>query len=193
VKLYFITSNRRKIAEAEHYMAWRHITEREHIELCCVAQDVQEILHSDIEKIVRQKVVDAIAQIGHPCIVEHGGLFMDALPGLPGGLGRLVWDAVQDRMCGFLRSDDSREASARSYLGYCDGRRVRVYMGETRGCIADRARGDYKFAWDQIFVPGNEARTYGEMGLELKRETSPVYKAWDAFITGERAGFTELG
>ena len=192
MKLYFLTTNRLKMAEAEHYMAWRKISEREHLELCCIAQDVQEILHSDIEKVVRHKAVDAYAQIGYPCVVEHGGLFMDALPGLPGGVGRIVWEAVQDRMCGFLRPDDSRGATARSYLGYCDGRRVRVYMGETRGSVTDRARGDYKFAWDQIFVPGEETRTYGELGMELKSVTSPVYKAWDAFIAGERLRFKDI-
>jgi XTP/dITP diphosphohydrolase len=77
----------------------------------------------------------------------------------------------------------------RSYLGYCDGRRVRVYQGATRGRVADRARGRYTFAWDPIFIPETESRSYGEMGLERKRHTSPVYKAWDAFFEKEGARF----
>ncbi len=63
--------------------------------------------------------------------------------------------------------------------------RARV-QGETRGRVADRARGRYKFAWDPIFVPDGASKTYGQMGLEGKRETSPVYRAWDTFLKRER-------
>jgi XTP/dITP diphosphohydrolase len=185
VKIYFLTTNTFKIDEAQSYAEWREIGKKYGVQLSFVKSDVQEILHAEIEVIVRQKAVAAFAYIRHPCVVEHGGLFMDALPGLPGGLGKIVWDAVGDRICGFLRENDSREATARSYLGYCDGRRVRVYVGETRGRISDRARGDYKFAWDPIFIPENSDQTYGEMGLASKRATSPSCKAWDQFLAHE--------
>ena len=184
--IYFLTTNPFKTAETKHYAEWRKVRETHGVELCVVEQDLQEILHPDIEKIVRQKAVGAFGVMGHPCVVEHGGLFMEALPGLPGSVGKIVWDAVGERLCGFLRETDSRAATVRCYLGYCDGRRVRVYVGETRGHIADRARGDYKFAWDPIFIPEGQSRTYGEMGLEQKRDTSPIYRAWDAFFKGER-------
>jgi XTP/dITP diphosphohydrolase len=185
VKVYFLTTNEFKIGEVQDYVARREIRARHGVELSIVRQDLQEILDPDISKIVRQKAVGAYECIACPCIVEHGGLFMDALPGLPGSVGKIVWDAVEDRMCHFLRDGDSRGATVRSYLGYCDGRRLRVYMGETRGRIAEGARGAYKFAWDPIFIPENQSLTYGEMGLALKRDTSPVYKAWDAFFKAE--------
>jgi XTP/dITP diphosphohydrolase len=189
MKVYFLSTNPFKIAEVEHYARWRRISRRHHVELCVVKQDLQEILHPNIALIVRQKAIGAYAQMGQPCIVEHGGIFMKALPGLPGSVGKIVWDAVGDRICGFLKDHDSRRATVRSYLGYCDGRRVRVYQGATRGTIADRSRGRYRFAWDPIFIPESESLTYGEMGLERKRHTSPVYKAWDAFFEKEGARF----
>ena len=80
---------------------------------------------------MRRKALEAYEDLGVPCVVEHGGLFMDALPGLPGGIGQLMWDAVGDRMCGFLSPDDSRRAVARSVIGYCDGRQIWTYGGET--------------------------------------------------------------
>lgn len=183
--VYFLTTNEFKIAEAQDYVSRRDVGARHGVDLSVVRQDLQEILDPDIGKIVREKAVGAYACIAHPCVVEHGGLFMDALPGLPGSVGKIVWDAVEDRICDFLRAGDSRGAMVRSYLGYCDGRRVRVYMGETRGRVAERARGAYKFAWDPIFIPEDQSLTYGEMGLEQKRDTSPVYKAWDAFFNAE--------
>lgn len=183
MKIYYVTTNEFKITEARDYVASHHIEDR--LDLSFLRSDVQEILHPDVSLIVRQKTIEAFKQIRWPCVVEHGGLFMDALPGLPGGVGKIVWDAVGERICGFLSADDPRGATARSFLGYCDGRRVRVYVGETRGRIADRARGAYSFAWDPIFIPEGSEKTYGEMGLEGKRTTSPVVKAWEAFMRAE--------
>ena len=186
MKIYFLTTNRFKVAELEHYAKWRRVTKRHGVELCVVNQDLQEILVPDIELIVREKAVEAYRHMGLPCMVEHGGIYMKALPGLPGSVGKIVWDAVGDRICSFLRDTDSRQATVKSYLGYCDGKDVRVYEGVTRGRIADRARGRYKFAWDPIFIPEDDARTYGEMGLVDKRHTSPAYRAWDKFFAAER-------
>jgi XTP/dITP diphosphohydrolase len=183
VKIYLVTTNEFKIREAQDYVASHHVEDR--LELSFLRTDVQEILHPDVSLIVRRKTIEAYQQIRWPCIVEHGGLFMDALPGLPGGVGKIVWEAVGERMCGFLSENDPRGATARSFLGYCDGRRVRVYVGETRGRIADRAKGAYTFAWDPVFIPEGSDETYGEMGLERKRTTSPVVKAWDAFMRAE--------
>lgn len=189
MKIYVLTTNRFKVAEIEYYAKWRRVTKRHGVELCVVNQDLQELLVPDIGLIVREKAVEAYRHMGLPCIVEHGGIFMTALPGLPGSVGKIVWDAVGDRLCGFLRDTDSRRATVKSYLGYCDGKDVRVYQGVTHGRVADRARGRYKFAWDPIFIPEKQSRTYGEMGLAEKRHTSPAYRAWDAFFAAEHKRF----
>lgn len=183
MKVFFVTTNEFKIAELQEYLAARGLGDK--LSVPVVRQEVQEILHPDIDLIVRKKTIEAYEQIRSPCIVEHGGLFMDALPGLPGGVGKIVWEAVGDRMCSFLNATDPRDATARSFLGYCDGRRIRVYLGETRGRIAESARGAYAFAWDPVFIPEGADETYGEMGPERKRQTSPAAKAWDEFIRAE--------
>jgi XTP/dITP diphosphohydrolase len=185
MKIYFVTMNRFKINEMSDYLKRFNVREQLSIDIWPVEQNLQEILHSDIDEIVKHKTLDAYQYLGLPCVVEHGGLFMDALPGLPGGVGQIVWDAVGDRMCGFLRAEDSRGAVARSVIGYCDGRRVRIYRGETRGQVAESSRGDYLFHWDPIFMPEGSDQTYGEMGLEKKRATSPAVKAWEAFLKAE--------
>lgn len=184
MKVYYVTTSVYKTDELADYAQQFNLAAR-HIEVCVVRQELQEILHPEIEVMVHKKAVDAYAYLHRPCVVEHGGLFMDALPGLPGSVGQIVWDAVGDRMCDFLRSQDARGATARSVLGYCDGRQVRVYRGETRGRIAEGARGAYAFRWDTIFIPDGEDRTYGELGREGKRATSPAVKAWSAFLDAE--------
>jgi XTP/dITP diphosphohydrolase len=186
VKLYFVTTNLSKAAEAKAFFEQSAFAARRGIELWVVHEDVQEIMHPDLETVVRLKALAAYQYLRQPCVVEHGGLFFDGLPDLPGTMGKLIWNAVGDRMCGFLRPDDSRRATARAILGYCDGRRIRLFKGETRGGVAERARGDYnKSNWDPIFLPEGSTETYGEMGAVRKQATSPLFKAFERFLAEE--------
>ena len=188
MKIYFATSSVWKAKELDDFLATAPATMRGSTELLVYSSDLPEVLDCDIDRIVTQKAIDGYQRLALPCVVEHSGLFMDALPGLPGGLGQIIWKAIGERMCDFLRSGDSRAATARSVVGYCDGRHVMLFAGETRGKVAERARGDYAFNWDPIFIPEGSDRTYGEMGLEAKRETSPVHKAWTKFFTALSTG-----
>ena len=182
MKLYFVTTNPNKAEEALEFFARPELVDLD-IDLCVVNHDVQEIMDQNLEEVVRKKALEAYRFLKHPCVVEHGGLFFEGLPSLPGPLGKLIWNAVGDRMCGFLRKEDTRAAVARTIVGYCDGRRIQLYAGETQGNVAERARGEYNKAnWDPIFLPEGSKETYGEMGREGKRATSPMNKAWTRFI-----------
>ena len=190
MKIYFVTANEKKIAESDERL--QRFVERPQtrkrvrleIEICPFKKHLDELLDTNIESIVRNKVIEAYRVVRLPCVVEHGGLFLDAWggsKGLLGGLGQIVWDAVGEGMCGFLRAEDTRGAEAQSIIGYCDGRRVRTYPGRTKGEVTEHARGDRGFRWDPIFKPTGCDLTYGEMAPEVKRETSPDEKAWDLF------------
>lgn len=180
MKVYFVTSSESKQKELADFLA--SAPESASLDIAVLSGDLSEILDRDIDTIVTHKALGAYSDVGLPCVVEHSGLFMDALPGLPGGLGQIIWNAVGERMCEFLRPEDSRAATARSVLGYCDGRIVHLFSGETRGRVAERARGAFSFNWDQIFIPDGSEQTYGEMGLEEKRRTSPAHKAWSKML-----------
>ena len=191
MKIYFVTANEKKIAESDERL--QRFVERPQtrkrvrleIEICPFKKHLDELLDTNIESIVRNKAIEAYRVVRLPCVVEHGGLFLDAWggsKGLLGGLGQIVWDAVGEGMCGFLRAEDTRGAEAQSIIGYCDGRRVRTYPGRTKGEVTEHARGDRGFRWDPIFKPTGCDLTYGEMAPEVKRETSPDEKAWDLFF-----------
>ena len=182
MKIYFVSTNKEKIDEVRDYLKLLKDKSKIDIDLGIVRYDVKEILHPDIEEIVKSKALEAFRYTGFPCLVEHGGLFMKDLPGLPGGIGKIIWTAVGDRMCAFLREGDSREAIAVSVIGYCDGRRIHTFRGETKGEVATSARGNYTYNWDPIFIPEGENETYGEMGPDRKRATSQSIKALDAFL-----------
>lgn len=194
MKVYFVTTNEKKAEESkdrlERFIERVPSQERARlqIELCIVKRQLDELLATDIEKIVRKKALEAYRVVHLPCVVEHGGLYLDAWrsphekPALLGGIGQIVWDSVGDRMCAFLRNEDARGAEAQSIVGYCDGMRIRVYSGITRGEITDHARGQQGFRWDPIFKPDDCDLTYGEMAPEMKRETAPDEKAWNRFF-----------
>lgn len=185
MKIYFVTASDRKFAEITSYLDFLKSQSDSGLELQRVRYDPHETLDLDINVVVRGKAIEAYRYLGVPCVVEHSGLFMQALSKLPGVLGRMIWEAIGDRICDFLRTGDSREATAISMLAYCDGKQIRTYRGETHGHISERSRGTEGFNWDSIFIPEGSEQTYAEMGAQKKRETAPSFKAWDAFIKAE--------
>jgi XTP/dITP diphosphohydrolase len=179
MKIYFVTTSEFKARELRTFLN----LEPSPVEVEIFLKYTQEVLAADIDTIVRNKALEAYKYLAVPCVVEHSGLFMEELKGLlPGGLGQIIWNAIGDRMCEFLREGDSRLATAESIIGYCDGRRVKLYKGQTKGEIAKGSRGNYTFNWDPIFIPEGSNQTYGEMGPEKKSLTSPTVKAWKAFL-----------
>jgi len=189
MKLFFVTQSENKIAEATSFFAEISDAGGRTIDFCILKSEIQEIMHPKLDEVVRWKALEAFRSVQRPCLVEHGGLFFEGLPELPGTMGKLIWNAVGERMCSFLREGDTRRAVARAIIGYCDGRRIRLYSGETRGEVALRARGDYnKSNWDPIFIPEGSDQTYGEMGPDKKRPTSPFAKACGLFLEKEFPG-----
>jgi len=202
MKIYFVTMNKEKIAESdERFNRFVKRVEAEErvsldIEICPVREHLDELLDTNIEKIVQKKVIEAYRIVHLPCVVEHGGLFLDAWGGsngLLGGIGQIVWDAVGDRMCSFLRPEDTRGAEAHSVIGYCDGKHVRLYSGITKGVVTKHRHGDHGFRWDPIFIPAGFNKTYGRMAPEEKLETSPDEIAWEKFFQDVKADFLKTG
>lgn len=182
MKLYFLTTNRNKQEEAKAFFEQTDV-KAHNIEFRVFEHDVQEILDPHLKLVVEKKALEAYRYLNQPCLVEKSGLYFEGLPDLPGPLGKIIWEAVGPRMCDFLRKGDSRLATARAIIGYCDGKRIRLYEGSTTGEIAEEARGDYnKENWDPIFIPEGDKQTYAEMGRERKYKTSPLIKAWRKFI-----------
>jgi Ham1 family protein len=116
--------------------------------------EVPERLLVSIEDMVRAEVTYAYEQIKVPCIVEHAGLiFLDHSDrSYPGGLTKPMWNVLGPD---FVRETGSagREVIARAVVAYCDGRKVRTFIGETTGSLAPEPRGRRSFYWDNVFIP----------------------------------------
>ncbi|RKH53369.1 non-canonical purine NTP pyrophosphatase [Corallococcus sp. AB050B] len=176
MKIYFVSTNKHKQTEVAHYFAGSGVTVEK------FEYEIQEILHFDIATIARDKALKAYERLGVPCAVEHGGVHIEALGGLPSGLSKIVWDKTGEQLCAWLPINQPRTATAHSVVGYCDGRKIKTYSGETLGTIANSARGAYAFQWDPIFIPDGTNLTYAELGFPAKETYSQARKAWMQLI-----------
>lgn len=142
-------------------------------------------LHSLLEeKIEKMKIQLPYA----PFFVEHTGLFIDSWKGLPGGLTRVFMETLRNDIFCFCKmmqafTGEDRIARAKSVIGYYhpDGTSL-TFEGETTGTIAPEPRGTKNFGWDPIFIPEGNTKTYGEMTLEEKNQSSMRRIAVDKFM-----------
>jgi non-canonical purine NTP pyrophosphatase (RdgB/HAM1 family) len=118
---------------------------------------IRETLESSIEEMVKAEVREAYKAIKVPCIVEHAGLIFDGYESYPGGLTKPMWNTLAEK---FVTETGSakRGARARAVVAYCDGKTVRTFVGETKGHIAEQAKGSRAFYWDTVFIPDDPDR-----------------------------------
>jgi hypothetical protein len=124
----FVSGNEYKIAEATRILAAAHVrVVPSHIK-------IDELQIADMEKLVRDKALQAFARLGRPLFVEHTGLHLDQLGGLPGGLTEVFWETIQaDRFAALFGTGTACGVKASTTIGYCDGRTIRQFHGEVSG------------------------------------------------------------
>jgi len=89
MKLRFASRNEFKLAETAT------ILQLLGVELVAVKQAIEELQTTDVSRLVRDKALRAFTKIGRELFVEHTGLRIKVLNGLPGGLTQVFWDALQ--------------------------------------------------------------------------------------------------
>jgi XTP/dITP diphosphohydrolase len=172
----FLSQNPHKLKEAQEILAVAGIT------VAPMLARIDELQTQDSDHLVRDKVLKAFDRIRRPVFVEHTGLYLASLNGLPGGLTQLFWDSLQaDRFAELFGKAKDPRAMARTTLAYLDGRRIHVFQGEISGRIAENPCGSRDFQWDCVFVPDGHSRTFAELG-DAKHELSMRRKALNAFV-----------
>lgn len=158
--LYFITSNKGKFEEVQAALPW---VEQLDIEL-------PEIQGLDGEALVRAKLAAAAEHHAGQFIVEDTSLYIDALNGLPGPLGKWFLKAVgADGLYRMAEAFGGGRAVARSVFGYrSETGDTYCFVGEVAGRIVP-PRGASGFGWDVIFQPDGHERTFAEMDFSERR------------------------
>lgn len=177
MQLYFITSNENKLREARQIMSG--------IEILNEKIPLPE-LQGEPEDIVREKARLAHEKLKKPLFVEDTCLCFDALKGLP---GPYVHDFLiklgREGLIKLLAGHKSKAATAKCLVGYADSKgKITVFVGETKGSIANEPRGNSNFGvfgWDPIFIPAGSKKTYAEMTHEEKNSVSHRMKALKKF------------
>ncbi|KAI4186433.1 MAG: hypothetical protein L6R41_003480 [Letrouitia leprolyta] len=176
-KLYFITSNKNKLAEVQAILG-------DIIPLESQSLDLVEI-QGTIEEISKDKCRQAAAMVQGPVLVEDTCLCFNALKELP---GPYMMKCLMETRKWFLQAlghqglnnllaaYDDKGAQAVCTFAYCEGpvQEPIIFEGRVQGKIVP-ARGPSKFGWDPIFEYMGE--TYAEMNTEKKNGLSHRFLA----------------
>lgn len=174
MRVRFLSRNSHKVEEARSILAGAKV------EVVPVHFALTELQTDDTEHLVRDKTLKAFHRLGHKVFVEQTGLFIDRMEGLPGGLTQVFWDKLEaDRVCELFGHGERVGVTAKTRIGYCDGRHIHQFEGRIRGSFAPEPRGSRDFQWDCVFIPEGYEETFSEMG-ERKNEISMRRLALDA-------------
>ncbi|WP_120993659.1 non-canonical purine NTP pyrophosphatase [Stutzerimonas urumqiensis] len=181
MKIRFACSNERKTREVCDIAATLGLDVRAY------PLEHEELHSDDIEQLADINLLAAFRLLGKPVFVEYSGLEIPSLNGFPGGLTQRLWDMLQaERFAALIGQFEDPRATARSVIGYCDGRKRHFFEGRLDGRIVTEPAADRSSQWDSVFVPEGYDRTLADLG-EQKNELSMRRRALEAFASFLRA------
>lgn len=126
-----------------------------------------------VEDVVREKAEDAFHKTGKFVLVEDTSLEFVAWNGLPGALIKWFLDTTgNEGMLKMLFGETNRMAIAKTAVGFFDGAKAQVFVGEISGTIPETVRGTGGFGWDPIFIPDGHEKSFAEMTSAEKNAIS---------------------
>lgn len=176
MKLCFVTKNLGKFKEVQDLL-------KSYVEVVQTKVKVTEIRSGNLKEVARAKAKEAYRLVGKPLIVEDSGLFIHALNGFPGVVSSEVFKGIgNEGILKLMKGVKDRRAEFRSTIAYCDGKKLRVFLGSKHGVIANQKKGKFGFGFDPIFIPQGEERTFAQMKLKEKNAISHRAQAVKKFI-----------
>ena len=163
IKLYFITGNKNKFAEAKAI-----ISDLEQLDI-----DLPEIQDIDAHKIVRAKLKEAFHHHKGEFIIEDTSLYLECLNGLPGPLVKWFLETIGSKgIYEIANKFGNSRAEAKTIIGYAKNENeIEFFEGILSGDIVG-PRGDKDFGWGLIFQPEGHDKTFGEMERDEKHSLS---------------------
>ena len=112
------------------------------------------------------------------CFADDTGLEVEALGGAPGvysaryaGEGHNSEENIK-KLLHELEGKDNRKARFRTVFALIVNGKEHLFEGTVKGEIVNHKRGIAGFGYDPVFVPEGYAKTFAEMGDELKNKIS---------------------
>ena len=151
------------------------------VDIVPISRKIEELQTQDVDALVRDKLIKAFHEIGRPLFVEHTGLYLSGLNGLPAGLTQIFWDQLKaNRFASLVAGLGDAKVTAKTVLGYCDGHKMHLFEGAIEGTVPTTPAGPTDFQWDCVFIPNGSTKTFAEMGTD-KDDISMRRKALDKF------------
>jgi XTP/dITP diphosphohydrolase len=173
-ELRFVSRNPEKVREVTAILG------RVGVKVQSIDVAIEELQTDNSDRLIRHKAIAAYERVRQQLIVEHTGLHLEYLNGLPGGLTQVFWDRLlADRFASLFGNTSDPGATARTQVAYVDGKTIFVSTGEIKGRIAKAPAGPQGFQWDCVFVPSGYTQTFAEMGTTKKNEISMRRQALD--------------
>lgn len=169
-KLYFVTGNKNKVAEAQRILDIP-------IEIADI--DIDEIQSLDSEKVVRRKAEDAYNLLKKPLFVEDVSAEVAAWNGFPGPFIKFLHEAggnEHELLLRMLESEEDKSVKVRALIGYHDGKQIHIFEGFYTGTLVPK-RGTEGWGFDPYIVPDGYDRTFAELGMNVKDQLSHRAKA----------------
>lgn len=135
--------------------------------------EIDEIQSLDIENVIRKKAEKAYEAIKHPLIVDDVTFEIKTWNGFPGPFIKYLREAGgNELLLRMLKNETNRQVRAKAAIGYHDGEKVHVFIGEVKGTLATEERGTDGWGFDPIFIPEGYTKTFSELGTEEKNRVS---------------------
>ena len=179
-KIYFITSNKGKLVEAQNKFS--------EIDIDVVQKNIgyPEIQADSLEEVALFGVEHVLKNFNSPFILEDAGLFIDGLKGFPGVYSAYVFHTVGcDGVLKLMKDTkvEDRSAVFRSVFAYGKSDcKPYLCIGECKGDISIVKRGNNGFGYDPIFIPQNSDKTFAEMNISEKNSFSHRGKSLEKLI-----------
>ncbi len=136
-----------------------------------------EIQSDDIKEIAKNSAIEAFNRCHFPLIVEDAGLFIDALEGFPGPYAAYIYKTIHNKgILKLMENIQNRKATFCSAIVYISKETgPLLFEGDAKGEITlteRKGEGNSGFGFDPIFQPSKSVKTFSEMTLEEKNQTS---------------------
>lgn len=163
MKLFFVTGNKNKFLEVKQL-----IPSIEQLDL-----DLEEIQHTDSQKIITHKLLEALKHQSDGIVVEDTSLSFECLGELPGPLIKwFVKSMSLDQLADLTQKLGNVKAKAIVTVGLAiNSRELHFFEGVVEGEIVPPT-GKKGFGWDSIFKPTGFKNTFAQMSLEEKNKCS---------------------
>ncbi len=157
MEINLVTSNPGKVKEFKIILG-------DEVKVNHISMEYNELRSDNPEEIAKDAAKTLANKLKKPVVVEDSGLFIKVLNDFPGTCSSYIHKRIGLKgILKLMENVDERNCHYRSAVGYCEPNKEPVsFLGEEKGSISKKIKGNYGFGHDPIFIAEGSNKTYGE-------------------------------